>query len=209
MINTHVVRMREAPSSPENNKVEKRFSPSNGLGMYVKENERIETGEVLCQFPGPPRWIRTDKKGEIPLDEITEYVFAIGPFKIRGKHSRYSIVWGSNITTHSDYDGPCRGHLVNSSHPRLPYPSNSTNCVYGVFYDNLILDIDIPPDISLYTVCARPIVGGPGPNPMYELRTEYHWCLAFHFGFWCLNSSCLECLYALRDFVDRHIALLK
>lgn len=202
------MRVKYPPAQPESDKVEVRHSATNGYGLYVKEGQKIEVGEILSEFPGPARWIRTDRKGDIPQDEITEYVFALGPFKVKGTKARYSIIWGSDINSYEDYTGSARGHLINSSHPRMKYPCDVTNCVYGVYYDNLVIDLDVEPNVTLYTVCAKPITGGVGPNPLYELRTEYHWCLAYHFGFWCLDPACHECLYALRDYVNKQIALI-
>lgn len=197
------VRVKTPPDEAENLKLETRSSTFNGVGLYVKDKQKVEPGEVLTEFPGPPKWIKCDKKGEIPMDAVTEYVFSVGPFKIPGVYGRYAVIWGNNIIDNEDYTGPCRGHLINSSHPRLKHPRNVTNCVYGVYYNNFILDITIPPDITLYAIASSTVTGGNGPNPLYELRSEYHWCLAFHFGYWCLDQTCTECIYALRDFVNR------
>jgi hypothetical protein len=197
------VRVETPPDVAENPKLEVRTSTFNGAGLYVKDKHKVEAGEVLSQFPGPPKWIKCDKKGDIPMDSVTEYVFSIGPFKIPRVYGKYAVIWGNNITDSDDYDGPCRGHLINSSHPRLKPPRNVTNCVYGIYYNNFVLDVTVPPDMTLYVIAATTVVGGKGTDPLYELRSEYHWCLAFHFGYWCLDKTCTECIHALRDFVNR------
>lgn len=103
----------------------------------------------------------------------------------------------------SDYIGACLGHMVNSSHPLLGGCQKYPNCVYAVYFNELVLSLHIPPKIRLYVVSAVHKSGGKGSNPQFELRCEYHWCLAYKMGFWCLDQNCKECIFALSDFITK------
>jgi hypothetical protein len=177
-------------------KVEVRASPLGGVGVFATDD--LDHLEIATEYGGGPIWTAKEDN-DYPRGSAT-YVFRCGPFRVRFgsrcsevRQRRY-LEWDGRRET-SRRTSRC-GHLVNTSHPRLPAPKNYLNCVFGVYVDKLVPSARTFPNARLFVVCARRIQKGE------ELLLDYHYMLAYESGNWCLSESCEFCVSAMVCWVD-------
>jgi len=164
-----------------------------GQGLFLTQD--VHPGEVVAKFPGSPRWFEVNNDGDIDIPD-TEYVFVLGLFDVidstgMGTCERY-LAWDSlpytfrgEVGDDDIYRSPTKAHFINTYHPRsLQECYRKYNCVWGVKYDHLVLDVRTQPNAELYAISIKQL------NANQQLLLDYHWYLAYEKGNWCLNRDC-------------------
>jgi hypothetical protein len=172
----------------------------------VKKDCTIRPGDIVAAYPGSPSWKTPAQVSDMIKKKRNPYVFSIGPFVLRNSNNREFLLCWDGASVGFECETNHCGHLLNTSHPRLHAPWNQENCIFALYLNDLKLTYrGDPPVVKLFIMSTKTILGGPDPNPLYELRLDYHYLLASEFGFWCLELGCVQCVDNLLEFVDTYM----
>jgi hypothetical protein len=203
--------LRERPNIIHSDKIEILQSPATqGLGVFVKLDNIVAPGDAVAQYPGDPVWATDEQLEQEVQQRRNPYVFAIGPLYVsagrrRARRDRVYLCWDGSILGYDAQINMC-GHLLNTSHPLMVYPWCEDNCMFGVYINDLELNLHVAPKAELYIIATRYVTGSAqASSPFAELRLDYHSVLAHEFGYWCLRLSCEQCIHNLVLFVNEHI----
>jgi hypothetical protein len=155
-----------------------------GHGLVLAEDrETLTPGEILAAYPGPAEWMTEDAYLSMHPSAIT-YVFVHGPMRSTSGETVF-LVWNPQVELESP---ECKACFANTSHPSLPAPYTTNNCIWGLYFgEKFSLDISVPPDAHLYIVSSRYI------HPGDEILLDYHWQLSLTRLISCGDRDCLGC----------------
>lgn len=186
MMCSGVVLLSRPPEGMCEDKIEIGSSTLHGNGVFLKKNEVITAGEVVCRYPGRFRWVNRPPRAS---EGLGHYVYALGPFILDDDPGvqKYAIVDAGSTTANRAI-----GHILNTSHPTLRPPFNRPNCVFAVYFKDLVFRSSLPPPLVLYVQCA---VSLPANSQTRELLLDYHWALVWSDnGKWCGDPQCVSCV---------------
>ena len=137
-------------------------SPLGGNGVFVSAEGGLQPNEAITIYPGMYRKILS-KPHAAPL----KYSVTINSqfFPPLEEHEEWII--DACKLRYSTVDGI--GHLINSSHPALPTPYNSNNCILVEEQWEEHVYEHRPPLVFVVTTSIIPMGG--------ELLVDYHWLL--------------------------------
>lgn len=206
VLQCYAVRTRSTPDTSSPPKVRLEQSSCGSRGVFVRPGATVECGEIVAEYSGETFWVEENEAAEI--SGRGKYVFFLGPMHVpetRGDPPRRWFVAIDAADTRAE--GWNVAHMINTSHPCLVPPWNTSNCVFCVYIDELRLAVSEKPRIRLFAQATRQISRPPratsGQLDDFELRLDYHWQLAYEAGLWCLDTNCDFCIESLHDFAVR------
>ena len=150
-------------------------------GVFISKNLSLPAGAAITLYPGVYNFVRSSTSFS---DNMYSYSVTI---QNTHPESLSILVLDAYSLRHSN-EKRAVGHLVNSSHPSLPYPFCLPNCFLS---EERECDFDSQQRPPLVFVVALSDITGPA-----ELLIDYHWRLT---GKWSsltrnyMQCSCEKC----------------